>query len=378
MPWKRVIPMTERRAFLEATLDADINFSRLCQEFGISRKTGYKWVRRAKEEGTLDLQDRSRKPLRSPKQVGTEIEEKVLAIRKNHPAWGARKIHRRLYDQGVEDIPAISTITMILRRNAKIDPIESIKHKPFQRFEHEQPNQLWQMDFKGPFHLLEGGLCQPLTVLDDHSRFLLGLRACPNQQGITVQMQLTAIFEEYGLPDRMLMDNGSPWGDDIESRYTKLTAWLLRLGISISHGRPYHPQTQGKDERLHRTLKEELLIRTLFNNLQDAQQGFDVWRETYNNVRPHQALSMDVPASHYQASPRRFPSVLPEITYPSDYMVRKTDNRGVFYLYGKRFRVGKAFPGTLIGLQETDRDGVFEVYYCQQLIKQIDLFESEP
>lgn len=344
MPWKRVTPMTERRAFLEAALDAGINFSRLCQEFGISRKTGYKWVRRAKEEGELDLQDRSRRPIHSPNRVRSEIEEKVLAIRAVHPAWGARKIHRILGNQGVKDIPAISTITMILRRTGMINPEESVKHKPFQRFEHEQPNQLWQMDFKGPFHLLEGGLCQPLTVLDDHSRFLLGLRACPNQLGSTVKMQLTAIFEEYGLPDRMLMDNGSPWGDDINSRHTKLTTWLLRLGISISHGRPYHPQTQGKDERLHRTLKEELLIRTTFSDLQDAQIGFDVWRDTYNNLRPHQALAMDVPASHYQASLKQFPSVLPEVIYPSDYMVRKTDNRGVFYFYGKRFRGEKPFP----------------------------------
>ena len=267
---------------------------------------------------------------------------------------------------------------MILKRNGMIDPLKALEHKAFQRFEHEHPNDLWQMDYKGSFRLLEGGLCQPLTVLDDHSRFLLGLRACPNQRGITVQKQLTAIFEEYGLPKRMLMDNGSPWGDDLDSRYTKLTTWLLRLGVSISHGRPYHPQTQGKDERLHRTLQEELLIRTSFSNLLEAQKGFDDWRYVYNFVRPHEALAMEVPASRYHASLNPFPPVLPEMIYPDGDAIRKTDERGAFFFRGKRFRLGKAFPAVYIGLRETDRDGVFDVYYYQQRVAKIDLFDAEP
>lgn len=378
MPWKRVTPMTERKAFLEEALQNDINFSQLCQKYGISRKTGYKWFGRAQEEGTLELPDRSRRPNTSPNQVSPEIEHKVLEIRAEHPAWGGRKIRRILCDQELQGVPAISTITMILKRNRMIDPLKALEHKAFQRFEHEHPNDLWQMDYKGSFRLLEGGLCQPLTVLDDHSRFLLGLRACPNQRGITVQKQLTAIFEEYGLPKRMLMDNGSPWGDDLDSRYTKLTTWLLRLGVSISHGRPYHPQTQGKDERLHRTLQEELLIRTSFSNLLEAQKGFDDWRYVYNFVRPHEALSMEVPASRYQASLNPFPTVLPEMIYPAGDAIRKTDERGAFFFRGKRFRIGKAFPAVYIGLRETDRDGVFDVYYYQQRVARIDLFDAEP
>ena len=167
-----------------------------------------------------------------------------------------RKIKAYLERKEGSRMPSASTITAILKRNEQIDPAESSKHRPFQRFEMEQPNQLWQMDFKGYFALEEGGYCHPLTVLDDHSRFLLGLRACPNEAMVTVKAQLSEIFRSYGLPDRMLMDNGSPWGDDADTHHTIFTAWLIRLGVQVSHGRPYHPQTQGKDERLHRTLQD--------------------------------------------------------------------------------------------------------------------------
>ncbi len=164
-----------------------------------------------------------------------------------------------------------------------------------QRFERATPNELWQMDFKGHFKL-DQGRCHPLTILDDHSRFLLGLHACSNQLWQTVQSQLTLTFRAYGLPECMLMDNGSPWGDDRESRHTIFTAWLMRLGVNVTYGRPFHPQTQGKDERLHRTFKAELLQGMQFHTLQECQGQFDAWRDFYNQERPHQALNQKVPA----------------------------------------------------------------------------------
>lgn len=378
MPWKRVTNMSERKAFIEEALAESSNISKLCSNHGISRKTGYKWLKRLKEEGPAGLVDRSRRPRNSPKQVETHMESSVLAVRQEHPAWGGRKIRRILQDTGHHEVPAASTITMILRRNMQIDPQETLKHKTFQRYEHEHPNDLWQMDYKGNVHLLDGGICHPLTVLDDHSRFLLGLKACPNQKGTTVQYHLTAIFEEFGLPNRMLMDNGSPWGDDLESRYTRLTTWLLRLGISISHGRPFHPQTQGKDERLHRTLEDELITRTAFPSLLEAQSTFDNWRQTYNFIRPHEALQMNTPASRYQSSPRPFPASLPKVEYKPDDIVRRTDEKGAFFYAGRRFRIGKAFPGLEIGLRPTDEDGILEVYYCNQKVAKIDLTRQEP
>lgn len=191
--------------------------------------------------------------------------------------------------QGYQDVPAASTITDILRRHGRLSEDEASKHKAWTRFEHEAPNQLWQMDFKGHFPMGQGR-CHPLTVLDDHSRFSLGLIACSNERTETVQRGLTSLFRRYGLPDRILADNGSPWGSNGEHRYTQLNVWLLRLGIITSHGRSYHPQTQGKEERFHRTLKAELLRWEDFRNLTHCQRLFDAWRNKYNMERPHEAL----------------------------------------------------------------------------------------
>lgn len=259
-----------------------------------------------------------------------------------------------------------------------IAPEEALKHKAFIHFEHEHPNDLWQMDYKGSFRLTEGGACHPLTVLDDNSRFLMGLKSCPNERRTTVQYHLTSIFEEYGLPERMLMDNGSPWGDDLDSRYTLLTSWLLRLDISISHGRPYHPQTQGKDERLHRTLQDELITRNIFITLDQTQMLFDKWRYEYNYIRPHEALQMNTPASRYVPSTRPFPTTLPPIIYETQDFIRRTDDDGRFCFQGRRFRLGKAFPHHEVAVRPTVQDGVFDVYYCKQKVTRISLLENEP
>ncbi len=194
--------------------------------------------------------DRSRRPHHTPQRTPGVMEAAILGVREAHPTWSGYKIKANLKRKGWEGLPAHSTITEILRRYGKIDPEESLKHRPQQRFEMEQPNQLWQMDFKGHF-AINAGRCHPLTVLDDHSRFLLGLRACPDETHQTVTEQLSAIFRQYGLPERMLMDNGSPWSDGRSHPHTAFGAWLMRLGVEVSHGRPFHPQTQGKDERLH-------------------------------------------------------------------------------------------------------------------------------
>ena len=194
-----------------------------------------------------------------------------LAVRAEHPAWGGRKIRRRLQDLKHPAVPSASTITAILHRQGRIAAAASAGHKPFERFERAAPNELWQMDYKGHF-ATRAGRCHPLTVVDDHSRYAVGLRACGDERGGTVQAELSAIFRRYGLPERMLMDNGSPWGSDALHRHTWLTVWLLELGIAVSHGRPYHPQTQGKDERFHRTLTAEVIGRRAFADLAECQR----------------------------------------------------------------------------------------------------------
>ena len=376
MPWKESTTMSLRTEFVHLAGLEGAKFSQLCRRFGISRKTGYKWLRRYREGGESGLADRSRRPHHSPGRSPAPTEALVVQVRQAHPAWGGRKIKAYLEQKGHDCLPSPSTITEILRRNDQVDAEEAHKHRPFQRFEMERPNQLWQMDFKGYFALEAGGYCHPLTVLDDHSRFLLGLRACPNETHQTVQEQLSGIFRCYGLPERMLMDNGSPWGDAADSPHTILTAWLIRLQVQVAHGHPYHPQTQGKDERLHRTLQDELLRRHTLTNLPSCQLHFDHWRDVYNYERPHEALGMQPPISRYQPSPRPFPEILPPILYDTSDIIRKVDEGGKISFCNRSFRVGKAFRYNPVALRPTQRDGEFDVFFCHQMVAQINLRED--
>jgi transposase InsO family protein len=382
MPWQEASTMSLREEFVQFAQDSDCNFAELCERYGISRKTGYKWLQRFLSEGRMGLADRSRRPRHSPAQTSAEVEQIISTIRRAHPAWGGRKLAHFIAQQGLlppEHIPSPSTITAILWRQGLIDPAETPKHQAWQRFEHAAPNELWQMDFKGDVCVPgERRLrLHPLTVLDDHSRFALGLRACLNQQTATVQAELTEIFRRYGLPWRMTMDNGSPWGDDATHPYTPLTVWLVRLGIQVSHSRPYHPQTQGKDERFHRTLEAELLKDHSFVDALNCQTSFDAWRMVYNYQRPHQALGYAVPASRYRPSTRSFPEHLPMIEYGPDDQVRKVQQGGEFTFHGQTFHISKGFKGYPIGLRPTIRDGVWEVYFCQQLLVTINLRTEE-
>lgn len=375
MPWKESSAMSERVEFVQEALKADANIRALCREYGITPRTGYKWIRRYQTQGEKGLYERSRRPKRSPHKSSPEFEEAVLRVRSSHPAWGARKIRWQLVEEGLSPIASASTITAILHRHDRIQPDQSEKHHVFQRFEMDQPNQLWQMDFKGHFEMANGSRCHPLTVLDDHSRFLVSLKACHAERSKVVRFRLESIFEEYGLPERMLMDNGSVW----QGYHTGLTFWLVRLGIQVVHGRPYHPQTQGKDERLHRTLKEELLQQQQpFFDLKDCQEKFEIWRTMYNSQRPHQALDMQPPATHYQPSLRLFTGQFAPIAYEPDDILRMTDIYGRIQFHARRFPVGKAFRRSQVALRPTAVEGVFNVFFYKQRIAQISLRTDNP
>ncbi len=373
MSWKEVTTLSLRLDFIKLALTKDSNFSQLCRKFGISRKTGYKWLHRYLEEGLEGLRDRSRRPHSSPNRTPETVEKRVLSLRDKHPVWGGRKIHKRLEVLGMDNVPPPSTITEILRRHGRIDPQESIKHRPWQRFEAEAPNQLWQMDFKGHFPLTNGGRCHPLSVLDDHSRFCLGLQACGNERRETVQDRLTAIFRRHGLPEQLLADNGPPWGTESQGRLTRLGVWLVRLGITLIHSRSYHPQTIGKEERFHRTLTDEVLRHQALRDLDHAQRCFDPWRDIYNHERPHEAIGMVVPASRYWESPRTFPETLPPIVYETGTIARKVDQKGAISFRSQSFRVGKALYGHSVALRPTEADGSFDVYFNNQKVSQINL-----
>jgi transposase InsO family protein len=374
MPWKEATPMSERKAFIGKALKAEANLSALCREYGISRKTGYKWLKRYREAGLNGLEDLSRRPQRSPTRTPPEVEQVIVEARQAHPAWGSRKLKRWLENRGYRSIPAPSTVTDILARHGLLSVEESRKHMAWQRFEMDQPNDLWQMDFKGYFPVSSGQRCYPLTVLDDHSRFLVGLKACSDETAKTVQPHITALFRDFGLPVRMLMDNGNPWGGSPEHPYTRLTVWLLRLGIPVSHGRPFHPQTQGKDERLHRTLKSELLKTARFDTLDECQSRFDHWRILYNHERPHHALALDPPAAHYQPSARPFPETLPPLTFPPGSIIRTVTLTGEVSFRDKRLRVGVAFQKSPVGLLYDDfDDSQLHVYFNSIRVATIDL-----
>jgi transposase InsO family protein len=375
MPWNEVSIVEQREEFVMLSQREDSNVRLLCRRYQISRTTGYKWLERYRRRGREGLEDLSRRPLNAPSRSSAAVEQAVVDLRGQHPAWGARKLRHRLLVKGVQDVPTASTVHAILRRHQLVDPAESSKHRPWQRFEHDAPNRLWQMDFKGHFPT-ETDRCHPLTVLDDHSRFALGLQACADQKTQTVKDRLSGIFRCYGLPDRMTMDNGSPWGGDSDHHFTPLTAWLIRLGIRVSHSRPYHPQTQGKDERFHRTLNLELLRRRTFQNLDHAQSHFDSWRTLYNLERPHEALGMDVPASRYKPSFRSLPDSLPPILYDSSDIVRKVQQTGEIWFHGQPHKIGNAFVGHPVALRPSPIDGVLDVFFCHQQIAQINLNPS--
>ena len=296
----------------------------------------------------------------------------MLAVRSEHPAWGGRKIARRLKDLGHEAVPAPSTVTAILKRHGVELGAYGGGQSAFTRFERARPNELWQMDFKGHVALHAGRL-HPLTVLDDHSRFSVVLAACANEQTETVRQQLIIAFRRYGLPGRLITDNGSPWGDGPGSPFTPLGVWLIEHGIRISHSRPYHPQTMGKDERFHRSLKAEVLSGPPFADLATAERAFDRWRNVYNTQRPHEALTLAVPASHYQPSPRDYAETIAPFEYAPDDIVRRVQQGGHVSLLGRAVKVPKAFRGKSIAFRPTTQDGVYDVVFRTQMIATIDI-----
>ena len=370
MVWETRAVSSQRAEFVSLARQEGANISELCRRFEISRPTAYKWVRRFEEEGAAGLEDRSHRPQRSPRQTAPETEEAIVGLRTRHPHWGGRKLRRLLQRDGVAPLPAASTVTRVLHRRGLITPSPS-HHKPWERFEAAAPNLLWQMDFKGPLQLTDGPVYL-LASLDDHSRYATMLRACPDQRAETVREALTATFRRYGLPREFLVDNGAPWGSDQDHPHTVLTAWLLQLGVDVSHGRPYHPQTQGKVERFNGTLEAELLRDLAFADRTTIQPILDGFRLLYNSERPHQALGYATPLSRYRPSLRRFTDDPGPITYEPGDEVRIVQAGGWFTFEGRAYHVSKAFRGYPIALRRSPDSG-YGVYFCHKLIGTIEV-----
>lgn len=365
--------MSCRAEFVQLASQPESNIRELCRRFEISPKTAYKWLARYRQQGPSGLQDRSRQPLHSPRRSSAELEARVLALHARYPCWGARKLYA-LLEPGPER-PHPSTIDAILRRHGCRLLGASGQQAARQRFEHEAPNQLWQMDFKGHFLLSDAraGRCHPLTLIDDHSRYLLCLKACAYQTIGAVQPLLADVFRRYGLPERISADNGPPWGSRYPGSLTELEVWFMRLGIRLSHSRPLHPQTQGKLERLHRTLKRELLSYQSFSSLASCQSKMDRWRQQYNQIRPHQALDWSPPIARYRPSARRFPEQLPTIEYePQDHILKVT-SKGQVRHHRRDWYISHALAGLPVALRPTPKDGLWDVIFIQRYICSINL-----
>jgi transposase InsO family protein len=372
MVWQSCSVKTLRHEFVMLAIRPNANISELCKRYQISRKTGYKWLSRYKDNGVEALLDNSSRPNHSPLRSSQTTEDMVLKARAKHLSWGGRKLNRWLIEQGHTSVPCPSTITEILRRHGKLIPVEERVY-PWKRFERAVPNALWQMDFKGDFGLLNGR-CYPLTVLDDHSRFGIALQACHGVRHDAVKATLTEAFRTYGLPAQINVDNGSPWGYDLRYPVTRIGAWIIRLGITLSHSRPYHPQTNGKIERWHRSLNQEVIKRYMphYSELQEWQSAFNIWRTLYNCERPHEALELAVPASRYTPSDRMFPETLPKIGYENGDILRKVDANGKISFKNTMYRIGIGMHGSPVALRETKEDGVLDVFYCHQKVKSIN------
>lgn len=377
MTWRVSTVLDERRELVLAVTAGEGGVSEVSRRYGVSRQTAYKWLARARLEGEAGLEDRSRRPRVSPRRTPAEMEERVCELRRRHPAWGGRKLHHRLKALGVAGVPSPSAITDILGRNELLRADRRLK-RDWQRFEAQRPNEIWQMDFKGDF-ALASGRCYTLTVLDDHSRFNLCLRACADQRGETVRAALLPVLATYGLPQAILVDNGPPWGSGYRRQpHTRFTAWLMRLGVYVSHGQPYHPQTRGKDERFHRSLGLEVLSGREWSDLEQVQLSLDPWRDVYNFERPHEALAYTVPAARYVISPRSLPGHLPPVEYPGTDDIRRVQAKGEISFHGRLVPVGKAFSGQAVGLRPTEEDGVWDIYYCKQRVGRTNLRSPQP
>lgn len=370
MPFKVISVNDQRREFVLLAQQEGANISALCRRYGISRQHGYTLLRRAARDGLEGLACQSRRPTTSPGQIPADLEAQIVELRVNHPDWGARKIQRRLMTLG-GDPPAQSTITQVFHRNGLIQtPLRGVNGVP-QRFTRPEPNDLWQMDYMGhtPLH---HGRVHPLSIIDDHSRFGITLTACGNETLATVWEHLERCFRQYGLPRSILTDNAAPWGHS-GFALTTFGVRLIQRGVELIHGRPYHPQTQGKVERWHRSINTAVFGPVPLRDLTHAQQAFDRFRDSYNMERPHEALGMDVPINHYHPSPRPYPDRIVPPVYDDGLETRKVRISGEIKIQGHRCKVSQSLAGETVGLQPTMVDGVIDIYYYNHRVRTIDL-----
>ena len=322
MPWKDKTVEKLRKEFVEAVKECS-NFSSLCREFGITRKTGDKWIKR--NANNEHLSNRSRKPNTTANKTPEEIELRIIEERCSHPGWGAKKIKYVLESKGTE-MPCVKTVNNILNRYNCIEKEETLKHKPFIRFEKEKCNEMRQTDFKGEFKMQNGSYCFPLNIFDDHSRYAIKIKPSTSTANLVLPTFKEA-FYQFGMPNSVLSDNGAQFAG-FKQGYTQFEKWLMNHDVLPIHGRIKHPQTQGKIERFHRTMNQELLKHYTPIDINDAERVFNDWQNCYNNERPHEALGMKCPSDIYIPSPRTYYDDVHKYEYGGEYHVIKVNSWG--------------------------------------------------
>lgn len=367
MPWKVQIVKDERIRFVVEANRGETSMSSLCREFGVSRPTGYRWMNRYRQlDRIADLEELSRRPRHSPRQTSDAIGDRVVSLRLAY-GWGARKLQVLLYAEGIR--VSESTINRILKRyGLQYEP--EIVGQAISRFERGAANELWQMDFKGLSAAIIGRCC-PLSILDDHSRYAVGLHALADQRANSVHQALVQTFERYGVPQAMLVDHGTPWYSPNGHGLTWLGVALIKQGVQLCFSGTRHPQTQGKVERFHRTLGERLRHRGYPHQLLDWQQTFDGFVDEYNHVRPHEALQMAVPASRYQPSTRSYQTQPREWEYASGAIVKRLNRAGLLAWHSRYYFVSEALAGEYVEINHT-RNHLL-IRYRHMWIRDIDL-----
>ena len=374
MPWKETCPMDERMKFVATYLLHEWSMSALCREFGVSRKTGYKLVGRYLEAGVEGLIDRSRAPHHHPWAIAESVEQRILAARRTHPTWGARKLRAWLINRA-DDFrwPAASTMNERLkrhgltvgRRRSRRGPLYT---QPFVLC--DGPNRVWSADLKGWFCTGDGVRCDPLTISDNYSRYLLRCQAVRPADHVTIYPIFEAAFRECGLPEAIRTDNGAPFATTTVGGLSLLSIWWLRLGIRPERIAPGEPAQNGRHERMHRTLKADSASPPEATG-RKQQVAFDRFRQEYNQQRPHEALNFQTPAQHYQPSPRPYPLRLPQIEYPDDMELRSVKSQGDLSWRNRHVYLSETLAGELVGLRQVS-DRLWDVYFGPIRLAQLD------
>jgi len=357
----------ERARFVLEYESGEINLAELCRHYGIARKTGYKWLERFAADKLEGLQDVSRAARRHPNQTPREIEEQVLELRQAHMRWGPRKLRRYLQERRPgRGWPAASTIGELLKREGLVSARRKRRRTPpyTQPFAAaEAPNQVWCADFKGWFRTQDGERIDPLTMTDAHSRYLLRCQAVDKAGTEAVRAIFEAAFREYGLPDVIHTDNGTPFASTAIAGLSRVAVYWMKLDIVPERSQPGHPEQNGRHERMHRTLKEETASPPAANR-RAQQRAFDRFRQEYNAERPHEALGQQTPSSVYRPSPRAHPERVPPPEYDPGLIVRPVQQHGQFYWRGYEFFLSETLAGERVGLEQLD-----ERYWCVYFAK---------